>query len=95
MATTLVRWGNSDAIRIPKDLLRKVGLKRGDSVEIEVNAAGRLELLPAQEAHRHVQPSRKVSAEELLQAYKGGRLDNRDAWPEDGLFGEEQEAWRL
>ena len=94
MATTLVQWGNSDAVRIPKEMLRRVGLKRGDKIEIEINAAGHLELLPKKEAHRRVCPSRKIDATDLLRAYEGNRLDNRDAWPEEELIGMEQETWQ-
>jgi len=75
-------------------MLRRAGLKRGDSVEIELNAAGHLELLPGSQVHRRVSPSRKITAEELLLAYQGGRLNNQDAWPSDDLEGKEQEAWR-
>ncbi|MCL1796713.1 MAG: AbrB/MazE/SpoVT family DNA-binding domain-containing protein [Eggerthellaceae bacterium] len=94
MSTTLVQWGNSDAIRIPKTLLQRAGLKRGDCVEIELNTAGHLELLPVEKAHRCVQPSRKINADDLLCAYQGNRFDNRDAWSSDELLGAEQEAWQ-
>ena len=94
MATTLVKWGNSDAIRIPKELLQKAGLKRGDKVELEVNAAGLLQIIPAKDAHRRVIPSRKISADDLFRAYAAGRLDNRDAWPSEDLVSKEQDAWQ-
>jgi len=71
-----------------------VGLKRGDSIEIGVNASGRLELSPIVEAHRHLQPARKILAEDLLRTYKGDRLDNRDAWPTDDLVGAELDVWQ-
>ena len=94
MTTKVVQWGNSDAVRIPKEMLRRVGLKRGDTIEIEINAAGRLELLPSTETHRRVVPTRKILAEELFRTYNGNRLDNRDAWPNDDLIGAEREAWQ-
>lgn len=94
MSTTLVKWGNSDAIRIPKEMMRRAGLKRGDSVDFEVNSAGHLELLPSKGAHRSVHPIKRVIPEDLLRAYNGNRLDNRDAWPDDALVGAEQEAWQ-
>lgn len=31
------RWGNSLGIRIPKDVVERVGLSPGDSVDVEAN----------------------------------------------------------
>ena len=36
MQTTIVSWGNSQGIRIPKIILESVHLKVGDEVEIKV-----------------------------------------------------------
>jgi antitoxin MazE len=36
MQTTIQRWGNSSAVRIPKPLLSEVALKENDSVELAV-----------------------------------------------------------
>jgi antitoxin MazE len=33
MKSQLVKWGNSTAIRIPKDVLSKAGMQEGDIVE--------------------------------------------------------------
>lgn len=33
MRSQLVKWGNSVAIRIPKDVLQRSGLQEGDTVE--------------------------------------------------------------
>lgn len=34
MATTIARWGNSQAIRLPKDLLARTGMQVGDKIAI-------------------------------------------------------------
>lgn len=34
MYTTIQKWGNSQGIRIPKQLLEVLGLREGDKVEI-------------------------------------------------------------
>ena len=94
MTTTLVKWGNSDAIRIPKELLQKAGLKRGDKIELEINSAGLLQILPTKDAHRRVLPSRKISTDDLFREYSAGRIDNRDAWPSEDLISKEQDAWQ-
>ncbi len=36
MYTTIRRWGNSQAVRIPKAILEKSSLKENDKVEIKV-----------------------------------------------------------
>jgi len=35
--TTVQKWGNSQAIRLPKAALEKTGLKENDRVEIQVH----------------------------------------------------------
>ncbi len=39
------KWGNSLAIRIPGDLARQLGIKEGDDVDLQVNAADGLEIV--------------------------------------------------
>lgn len=36
MFTSIQKWGNSKAIRIPKDILEKASLKENDRVELKV-----------------------------------------------------------
>lgn len=37
MITKLQKWGNSQGVRIPKQVLDEVSLSEGDSVDISVN----------------------------------------------------------
>lgn len=46
MYTTVQRWGNSKAVRLPKGVLEKAGLRENDRLEIRVEA-GHLLLVPA------------------------------------------------
>lgn len=48
------KWGNSLAIRIPRDVVEALGLKEGDSVQVAAADRHRIEL------------ARKPSREELL-----------------------------
>jgi len=34
MTTTIVRWGNSKGIRLPKPFLESIGLKENDAVDV-------------------------------------------------------------
>ncbi len=46
------RWGNSLAVRLPADCLRRAGLREGDQVEIVVGEDGRLSLEPLHQLDR-------------------------------------------
>jgi antitoxin MazE len=45
MYTTIQRWGNSQAVRLPKAILEKSSLKENDKVEIRVQD-GNLIIIP-------------------------------------------------
>lgn len=45
MFTTIQRWGNSQAIRLPKGVLEKAGLRESNRVEIRVEN-GHLLIVP-------------------------------------------------
>lgn len=36
----VAKWGNSLAVRLPAELVRKLGLKEGDTVDIHADDAG-------------------------------------------------------
>lgn len=40
MKATIRKWGNSAAVRLSRKELRRLGLREGDDVEIEVRSAG-------------------------------------------------------
>jgi antitoxin MazE len=40
----IAKWGNSLAVRIPKDVVEELGLTEGDDVEIEAGRVGVLRL---------------------------------------------------
>ena len=43
----VAKWGNSLAVRIPAEVVRRIGLKAGDSVEARLTADGGMSLRPA------------------------------------------------
>jgi antitoxin MazE len=49
MATHLqiAKWGNTLAVRLPADLMRRIGLSEGDTVEAQLTADGALTIRPA------------------------------------------------
>ena len=98
MSTAVATWGNSEAVRIPRDTLRKAGLRKGDRVSFAVNAHGRIEIVPERKEHRRAVPARGVSFETLFAGWEGaGSGGNAGSgaggWPNDELVGAERDAW--
>ena len=94
MGTAISTWGNSEAVRIPRETLRLAGLCKGDRVVFEINSRGRIELVPEELSHRRVMPAKGVTFDELFKHYDGGVADNAAAWPDDDILGAELDAWR-
>ncbi|HMO46717.1 MAG TPA: AbrB/MazE/SpoVT family DNA-binding domain-containing protein [Rubrivivax sp.] len=57
----IAKWGNSLAMRLPADVVRRFGLREGDSVQARITADGALAIRPAGW-------SRKAFAAELAEA---------------------------
>ena len=88
------------AVRIPKDVLERVGLRREDVVDIIVNDAGHIEIIPVEPRHRHGKPEPGITFESLFAGYAGGPQQIRDEegkpldpWLDEGFYGAERDAW--
>ena len=46
------KWGNSLAVRLPAECTKALGLREGDTVELEVTPAGQLTLIPSRTLDR-------------------------------------------
>lgn len=93
VATNIASWGNSEAVRIPKSVLRAIGLSAGDGVRIGTTARGSIELVPVKRDHRCVQPKRGVTFESLFGNSYPDPVDSGPAWPTEDMAGVELEAW--
>ena len=95
MATAIATWGNSEAVRIPRAVLREAGLRKGDQVEVRVNSAGIIEIAPLKRPHRRVAPTRGVTFDALFPDFDASaeRPRMEPAWPNDDLIGAEWDAW--
>lgn len=60
----IAKWGNSVAMRLPADLVRRFGLREGDTVEAQLTVDGALTIRPTGW-------SRRAFAAELAQARDG------------------------
>ncbi|MDR1736938.1 MAG: AbrB/MazE/SpoVT family DNA-binding domain-containing protein [Oscillospiraceae bacterium] len=63
MTTTIKRWGNSAAIRIPRSVLAQANLEEGTDVEIVLAKEGEITLRAAR---------RRETIQELFEGYEGG-----------------------
>jgi antitoxin MazE len=61
MDLQVARWGNSLALRIPSEIVRRLGLHEGATVEAQITVDGSLSIRPAQW-------DRKAFARELNEA---------------------------
>jgi antitoxin MazE len=61
MDLQIAKWGNSLALRIPSEIVRRLGLREGATVEAQLTVDGSLSIRPAQW-------NRKVFALELTEA---------------------------
>jgi antitoxin MazE len=48
MDLQVAKWGNSLALRIPSEIVRRLGLREGATVEAELTVDGTLSIRPAQ-----------------------------------------------
>lgn len=48
MDLPIVKWGNSLALRIPSEIVRRLGLREGATVEAQLTVDGSLSIRPAQ-----------------------------------------------
>ena len=94
-ATRISSWGNSEAVRIPRSLLRTAGLKAGDDVDVVVNERSNIEIVPKKKAHRRVKPAKGVTFDALFAGYEppSKPIDYSSPWLDDELVGAEYEAW--
>jgi len=75
MVTRVQKWGNSQGLRVSKDVLEKVHIAIGDMVDIRVEKSGIL----IQPVH---QVRGKYSLRELVRQIPKGYKPGREVWSE-------------
>ena len=79
MYTTLQKWGNSQAIRIPKSILEKANLKENDSVELKVED-GNIMVIPL---NKHITLKERIAAygdEDASEEWDTGKPKGKEVW---------------
>lgn len=79
MTTTIQKWGNSSAIRLPKGILSKLNLNNSDSLDIEIQDNNII--LTKVDRKKHITLANR------LKNYNGNEYASEE-W-ETGTFGKE------
>jgi antitoxin MazE len=69
----VAKWGNSLAIRIPAEVVEKLGLKEGDEVQLQPSAVNGLELARLASRRERVERLREILKDRLPADYKFDR----------------------
>lgn len=72
MTTKIQRWGNSQGLRIPKDLLREAGIAIGEEVVISVDE-GVLKVTPVSRSRGKYKLEALVR--EIPEGYEAGEME--------------------
>ncbi len=82
LETTLSSWGKSTALRIPTPLVKKAGLKIGQTVRFEDGANGSIILWPVMERPKLEDLLAQVTAENLPSEadVSWGKPQGTEAW---------------
>ena len=83
MKTTLVKWGNSQGFRFPKELCKMLGIGLGAEAEIQVDVPNSKVTLTFMQPEKKFHRTRKVTIEELFEDYDGTYEPPTD-WPTAG-----------
>lgn len=73
MEARIQKWGNSDGIRIPNNILKSLNIKTNDIVNIEQNEDKIIISVPKR---------KKISLEERFKEYNGNNLTKDFIWDE-------------
>lgn len=79
MYTTIQRWGNSQAIRLPKAVLEKAGLRANDRVEI-VAENGYLMVVPSKKHLTLRERAANYMGEYRPQEWDTGKPAGKEMW---------------
>lgn len=80
--TTIQKWGNSYAVRLPKNSLRKLNLSAGSSVEIREAVRGEmLSIIPVRHrAASLAEMAARITKENSHDAADWGRAKGKEIW---------------
>ena len=84
METTLSKWGNSSAVRVPAEVCDQLGISLGDRAQIGVDAEHSVLVLRFDLPRRRYGRTRKMTMEEFASGWDGGRVGQEWSGPDAG-----------
>jgi antitoxin MazE len=79
MKAVVGKWGKSIAVRLPKDVQERLGLKAGDEVELTVDQ-GRLTVAPRREVYDPEGYLKRIRDQEPPEQVDWGPATGREVW---------------
>ena len=79
MYTKIQKWGNSQAVRIPKSILEKVKLKESDPVEIRVQE-GNVLIIPVRKRKTLAERIAEYEGDYTSQEWNTGKPAGKEIW---------------
>ena len=84
MSSTLSKWGNSQGIRIPKEVCDLLGVGIGSPVKIEVNQVQSQITVSFENPRQKYHRNKKVSLVELCDGWNGEKIGEEWGGPDVG-----------
>jgi antitoxin MazE len=82
MKTKAQKWGNSLAVRVPRDIAREAGVNADDALEVEV-VGGKIVLTPARKAPARYDLGalvKKINPRNRYRETDFGKPQGREVW---------------
>ncbi len=92
MRVDLAKWGNSAAVRIPKQILERLNIAIGDALDLSTGEDGCIYIMPLKGEHRKIKAAKGVTAKGLFAGYHAS--EPIQAWSDEDMLGAERDAWR-
>lgn len=81
MTTTIQKWGNSCAVRLPQEMLRKFNLQAGHEVEILDNGKGALSIVRVPQRERSLSELvARITQDNVHAAIDWGKPRGNEIW---------------
>ena len=84
MDARLVKWGNSQAVRVPKEACDELGIKVGDRGSMTIDVPRSRIVITFDSGIRRFRRRSTKSLEELAQDWQGGRVGEEWGGPDVG-----------
>ncbi len=78
--STISKWGNSLAVRIPLAIARQAGLDQGDCVEMSLGRNGGIVLRPARQKYELSDLVARITPRNRHTATDWGRPRGKESW---------------